>query len=121
MVLGPGVVIFLSLSLPPPVWIASIRLLCRDVSFSTDLEITGLNFLTGPNSVTSGGSGVTPLSDTVTEDCGFASGVTWVAALVTSFGLLVSPWDTVLGAVGGLADECRGLPCTGLGLLSRIC
>lgn len=43
---------FLSPSLPLPVWIASIRLLCRDVSFSTLLQTTGLNFLTGPKTET---------------------------------------------------------------------
>lgn len=115
--LGPEVDIFLSLSLPPPVWIASIRLLCRDVSFSTDLQITGLNVLTGPNTVTGRGPGTIPLSAAVTEGSGFASGVRWVAALLMSLVLLVCPWDTVLGAVGGLVDDCRGLLCEGLGLL----
>lgn len=71
---------FFSLSLPPPVWIASIRLLCRDVSFSTDLQITGLNFLTGPNTETGRDPGTTPLSDTVTEDSDFASDVRWWVA-----------------------------------------
>lgn len=84
MLLGPEVDIFLRRSLPPPVWMASIRLLCRDVSLSTDLQITGLNFFTGPNRVTGGGPGVTPQSDTVTEGCGFSSDMGWAGAWVVS-------------------------------------
>lgn len=52
---------FLSPSLPLPFWIASIRLLCRDVSFSTLLQTTGLNFFTGPKTEAGGTAEVTSL------------------------------------------------------------
>lgn len=56
---------FLSPSLPLLVWIASIRLLCRDVSFSTLLQTTGLNFLTGPKTETGSAPEITLLSVSV--------------------------------------------------------
>lgn len=69
---------FLSPSLPLPVWIASIKLVCRDVSFSTLLQTTGLNFLTGPKTETGRASEVTLLSVSVNEVWAFP----WIIRLV---------------------------------------
>lgn len=63
---------FLSPSLPLLVWIASIRLLCRDVSFSTLLQTTGLNFLTGPKTETASAPEITPLSVSVNRVWAFS-------------------------------------------------
>lgn len=67
-------------SLPLPDWMASIRLLCRHVSFSMDLYTTGLNFWTGPKTEEDRAPGVKPPpSVTVTEASCLASVVTRTA------------------------------------------
>ena len=75
---------FLSPSLPLPVWIASIRLLCRDVSLSTLLQTTGLNFLTGPKSEFGKASELTLPSLSVNEAWAFPLFITLVLVLAKS-------------------------------------
>lgn len=76
---------FLSPSLPLPVWIASIRLLCRDVSLSTLLQTTGLNFLTGPKTETGRAPELTLPSVSVNEVWAFPGIIRLVLAMSNVF------------------------------------
>lgn len=79
---------FLRPSLPLPVWMASIRLPCRDVSFSTLLQTTGLNFLTGPKTEPSGAPEATLLSVSVNEVWTFP----WILRLVLVLAMSTVFW-----------------------------
>lgn len=60
-----------SLSLPPAEWMASIKALCRDVSFGAGLWTTGLNFFFGPKMLA--GSVPSASSAPVLNKLGFSS------------------------------------------------